>query len=193
MKHLLIILSVFITLGCATGGKVPRVEKQNLDINKGEFEDGIYIWKTFEFPDLTEKKLYELSKKWLAVTFYDSKEVLEYDNPETGDMVGQGRADLIYSEGTIPITGAQMRFAIMVEINDGVARVSFTSIIFEVPSYDYELSAWQVISEKELYINGKGSRMRNWNQKFYDGSANVFSIQLESFKAFVSRESESGF
>ena len=50
-----------------------------------------------QLPGQTKKQIFERSKQWMAKTFVSSKKVIEYENLEEGQIIGNSSADLTFT------------------------------------------------------------------------------------------------
>jgi hypothetical protein len=73
-----------------------------------------------EAPGLTKQQLCTAARDWAAITFKDSKAVVEVFDAEQGKMIGKGRS-------TVPFMGTSqpIDFTVIVECRDGRARATF--------------------------------------------------------------------
>jgi hypothetical protein len=73
-----------------------------------------------EVPGLTKQQLCTAARDWAAITFKDSKAVVEVFDAEQGKMIGKGRT-------TVPFMGTMqpIDFTVIVECRDGRARATF--------------------------------------------------------------------
>lgn len=76
-----------------------------------------------EVPGLTKQQLCTAARDWAALTFKDSKAVVEVFDAEQGKMIGKGRVDVAYMLTIFPVS-----FTLLVECRDGRARASYTNL-----------------------------------------------------------------
>lgn len=77
-----------------------------------------------EAPGLTKQQLCTAARDWAAITFKDSKAVVEVFDPEQGKMIGKGRTLVPFMGTSMPV-----EFTLIVECRDGRARASFANLL----------------------------------------------------------------
>lgn len=91
------------------------------------------VQKVIEIPGVSKDVIYERSRIWIAKTFHSSKAVIEYENKETGVIIGNGVANyavkntgsLLYPNLMVDIP---FRFTMEENIRDEKIRITFTSL-----------------------------------------------------------------
>lgn len=76
-----------------------------------------------EAPGRTKQQLCTAARDWAALTFRDSKAVVEVYDPEQGKMIGKGRVMLTSIGGYMPT-----EFTLLVECKDGRARTTYDGV-----------------------------------------------------------------
>ena len=76
-----------------------------------------------ETPGKTKQQLCTAARDWAALTFRDSKAVVEVYDPEQGKMISKGRVMLTSMAGYMPT-----EFTLLVECKDGRARATYDSV-----------------------------------------------------------------
>ena len=100
MRKLMVAVAVFLALaGCMT---VPTVYPKD--------------WSRVYAVEKNSGTIFDLSMRWLALTFKSSKAVIEYANEERGIIIGNGI-----------IAGTDL--TIMLEVRNGGARLTFSNFI----------------------------------------------------------------
>lgn len=114
MRILLVIIFTAIISGCVS---------QPIKETDREFE------RIIEIPNTSSDVIYERSKMWIAENFVSSKAVLEYDNRETGRLIGNGRMDYPCSGlSCMGKTNWDVKFTMKVDSKDSKLRVTFSKI-----------------------------------------------------------------
>lgn len=73
-----------------------------------------------DVPGKTKQQVCSQARDWAALTFKDSKAVVEVYDPVEGKMIGKGRMNVYAGLAKFP-----MDFTLMVECKDGRARATF--------------------------------------------------------------------
>lgn len=84
---------------------------------------------------LTQREICNRARDWVALTFRDSKAVIEVFDAEQGKLIGKGAA-VIHGYAATPFT---IRFTLMIECKDGRARSTFSSFTAISQYGEYEL------------------------------------------------------
>ena len=115
IKTLLTALLCLQLLGCA--GMDPVRE-----------EDKVFS-QVYEAPGFQKDVLYEKVKIWIAQTFKSAKAVLEYENKESGTIIGKGSMPYpCRGLKCIATIGWTVPFTMKVDINDEKFRLTFLDI-----------------------------------------------------------------
>jgi hypothetical protein len=99
------------------------------------------VQKIIEVPGVSKEVIYERSMVWFAQTFRSSKAVIQYENRETGVIIGQGIVHYFLSYG-LASGDVPVRFTMKEDIKDGRVRVTFDNLLEgtkEIP-VTYQLS-----------------------------------------------------
>jgi hypothetical protein len=89
--------------------------------------DSTTVQKVIEVPGIPKDIIYERSRIWIAKTFRSSKAVIEYENKETGVIIGNG---VIHYTLTAGFSSAEVpvRFTMKEDIKDGRIRITFDNL-----------------------------------------------------------------
>lgn len=115
---------------------------------------------------------FELSKMWLAITFNDSKSVVEYTNPEKGIIIGKGVLKNV-DYGTM--VTMDTRFTLKIEVKDNKSRLTFQDMVqfptsstvppFNMWNFDslekFKSRAKNLVYDYNRYINSN-NKVNNW-------------------------------
>jgi hypothetical protein len=82
-----------------------------------------------ELPGIPKDVIYEKSRIWIAKTFRSSKAVLEYENKETGVIIGKGIVTFADPRGMGITVEAPVQFTMTEEIKDGKVRIIFENLL----------------------------------------------------------------
>ncbi len=74
---------------------------------------------------LSQTEIFDKAQEWLAVTFVDSKEVVEVANRETGTIIGKGRVQI----SPTGIVAIPVRFTIKIDTKDGRYRTTYSNYV----------------------------------------------------------------
>jgi len=121
MKIVFALVLVIASLGCAGMQQVREEDKT--------------ISQVYETPGFKKDALYEHAKIWIAQTFKSAKAVTEYENKETGTIIGNGIASypcsglecIAKSDWTIP-------FTMKIDVKDDKFRLTFSNLGLAWPS-----------------------------------------------------------
>ena len=87
------------------------------------------IQKFIEVPGMPKDVIYEKSRIWIAKTFRSSKAVIEYENKETGLIIGNGVIHYAVPVGIGMETQVPVRFTMREDIKDGKIRITFDNLL----------------------------------------------------------------
>ena len=79
------------------------------------------------FPGKTKAQMFDKTSKWIANSFRSAKSVIEYQDKESGSIVGNGNTE-IKVEGAL--IGSTLGFTMNVDIRDERMRVRFVNLKF---------------------------------------------------------------
>jgi Domain of unknown function (DUF4468) with TBP-like fold len=129
-KTMLFLVAAIATSGCATPEFATNEEM------KHEF--------IVALPGMKKEELFEKTLKWIALNFRSAKAVVEYQDKETGSVIGNGSTKVTLDGLFTPYT-ADLLFTMNVDIRDEKARVRFLNLetysatgsagIIAVPNY----------------------------------------------------------
>ncbi|WFF39295.1 DUF4468 domain-containing protein [Moraxella nasibovis] len=88
-----------------------------------------------DVPNVKQDMVYEGSRQWVAKNFKSANSVIQYQDKETGSVIGKGNMSypcsfLRCSGGTSPV----LQFTFQVDSKDNRARVSFSDLTIHTPS-----------------------------------------------------------
>lgn len=124
------ILMVFILIGCIKGQYIK--------------EPYTSVEKIVEVPGYTQNEIFDQTKIFIAENFRSAKAVMEYENRETGTIIGNGNIKYPTDGGfqAMALSTFRTNFTIRVDIKDGRLRCIFSNIKISWPSrYDRTLGA----------------------------------------------------
>jgi len=123
MKYAIVMLSlVFLILACASTQPATSEEM------KHEF--------IVEYPTYSKQVLFDKTLKWIANNFRSAKQVIEYQNIESGAIVGNGIVD-VQVEGTV--MGTDIEFTMNIDIKDEKVRYRFSNFSMMIYSDRYPM------------------------------------------------------
>lgn len=122
MRWLIVFVLVGVLGGCSTNVPVKDADKS--------------FNKVIELPNTPKNTIYESAKMWLAERFVSAKAVTQYDNKESGQLIGKGSMDYP-CDTTFECMGTpnwKVKFTIKVDVKDNKARMTFKQIGLSYPS-----------------------------------------------------------
>jgi hypothetical protein len=102
--------------GCGSMTTAPPSELQYQEVNS---------------VDLSSGEIFDKAQEWLALTFVDSKEVIETANRETGKIIGAGKVSI----SPTGIVSIPVRFTITIEAKEGRYRTTYTNYVAYYGTY----------------------------------------------------------
>ncbi|MBK6565088.1 MAG: DUF4468 domain-containing protein [Saprospiraceae bacterium] len=103
----------------------------------------VYFQEVFEFD--TTKDIYSLSKKWFSDMFISGKAVIDYDDKNSGEIIGKGNSTYAVYNKKKFVCDIDLHFTISIETKKGKSRVTFTNIYtrgIEYPFYERTAGYW---------------------------------------------------
>lgn len=88
-----------------------------------------------EAPGQTRQQLCTAARDWAAMTFRDSKAVVEVFDAEGGRLIGKGRASVAFMATVAPVD-----FTLVVECRDGRARATFTGLTATISGHSFPVA-----------------------------------------------------
>ena len=79
----------------------------------------------YDVPNLKKDEIFERSKIWIAKTFKSAKAVIEYEDKETGVIVGNGAVTCHANAG---LAEFNVLFTLEEEIKDGKIRIKINNV-----------------------------------------------------------------
>lgn len=97
------------------------------------------IQKVYDVPGMTKDRIYDKSRIWIAKNFRSSKAVIEYENKETGVIVGNGITNYPVSGfmSAVAHEGWQVRFNMKEDMKDNKIRVTYENLTLLLPASKY--------------------------------------------------------
>tara|TARA_R100000789_G_scaffold64671_2_gene61109 strand:- start:783 stop:1274 length:492 start_codon:yes stop_codon:yes gene_type:complete len=110
LRGILISVSVTTLAGCGTMTAAPESDLTYQQVHEVELSQG---------------EIFEKAQEWLAITFVDSKEVVEVASPDTGTIIGKG----IVQISPTGIVGIPVRFTVRIDTKEGRYRSTYTNYV----------------------------------------------------------------
>lgn len=111
-------------------------------------EDGkIEYSEVVEVPNVAEDELYNRARRMYATTFEDSKEVLEMEDREAGDLIGTGWIKIPFTK-VIYSDWAEFWMTIEIQVKDGKYKYIISDLIIRHP-YDPSIKQGYQNNEKQ--------------------------------------------
>lgn len=153
VKQWFAVLALVVLSGCAGLAEAPASELQYQQVRE---------------VDLTKDQIFDKTQEWLALTFVDSKEVIEVANRDTGKVIGQGSTDIVDMMVVTPVT-----MTITVEAKPERYRLTFNNYTAYYDGSPYGVStagAADAINEKARsldrslfdYLSSSSSGSDDW-------------------------------
>lgn len=102
-------------------------------------EDERTIIQVFDAEGASKEAIFQASKMWIAENFKSAKAVIEFEDADSGTIVGNGAI-------AYPCTGGwtcrmraeswKVTFTMKLEAKDGRFRLSFTNVLMSYPPYN---------------------------------------------------------
>lgn len=104
-------------------------------------EEPVSFQKIDEVP-LSQQQIFDSSLIWLAETFRDSEEVIEYKDRDTGTIIGNG---IVETKGGMFLAPPnKSRFQLRIDTKEGRYRLTFSKVELWVGDYG---TTWKPIEE----------------------------------------------
>ncbi|MDM8535354.1 DUF4468 domain-containing protein [Desulfobacterales bacterium HSG17] len=131
----LLILMLLMTWGCASSPPPEPAAPEDLIIRKVSV-----------IPGFSKKQLFDTSKIWVAQTFSDSLDVIQYANSSKGTIIGKTFIPHVRANTLAPSDHYECRFTIIVETKDQKIRTTYRDM--------YLMSAFgpQVILKSDMEV-----------------------------------------
>ena len=131
-KKYFLVFSILALTGCVT--------QEQMQANQAALENSLkeYV-EIVEIDSFSQKEIYVESKRWLARNFKSSNNVIQYDDPETGTIIGKGNFAFPCT-GYIECTAyanSNVNFTLTIESKDNRARLKFDDLGIYMPSSMY--------------------------------------------------------
>lgn len=130
IKKISLICSAFVLSGCVSQEEI-KAQQDAVDNALKEYVEVV------TFDGISQKEIYDESKRWLAKNFKSSKSVIQYDDSASGMIIGKGNFDFPcvgYIE-CAAYANSNVNFTLTIETKDNRARLKFDDLgIFSPPS-----------------------------------------------------------
>jgi len=112
--------------------------------------------------------LFPKALQWLAQTYNDSKEVIEYEDEAVGKIIGRGSTQVMWRPGGRSMSTMIILYSIVIEIKDNKVRVTFNNFyISEFPGHPiYQDSYDQLVPILETLIVNLTSYLSEEDEKW---------------------------
>lgn len=180
MKNLIILTLCFL-FSINTNG-------QELDhIAPYKIKNGIMYYELISNDtSLSKSQYFESSLKWLAKTFNDSKAVLEYNDKETGEIVGKG---LIVIDNV-----TSLKFTVSIICKDGRAKIVIDNI-YSLVTYKatgLKMSDSETRIERAYFKDGDvNKKPRDGFNKIKNKENGYITRMCDDWKSYVTTKSNS--
>ncbi len=112
MKRIIVLLSALLVFaGCASQVTVNEEDRQYQEI--------------VDFPGKNKDEIFDLISQSMSNVFVSAESVIDYENSESGKIIGKGVAEIIYT-----IAPTYTHYTLTVEVKDERVRFSFTDMYF---------------------------------------------------------------
>lgn len=135
MKIMTILISIILIIGCAGSLSVIESEKK--------------FQKTFEDFGLSKSEIYTKSLQWLAKTFTDSKEVIEFQDEEVGKIIGRGMSSVIFNPTLIAPININIQYTLTIDIKENKLRITFSNF------YSHDVGGGSIMVDNYLKLEPK--------------------------------------
>jgi hypothetical protein len=105
-----ILAALLVLSGCGAIAAVPASDLQHQGVHS---------------IDLSSGEIFDKSQEWLALTFVDSKAVIESANRDTGKIIGAGATSI----SPMTMLNIPVRFTIIIEAKEGRYRTTYTNYV----------------------------------------------------------------
>jgi hypothetical protein len=145
--------------------------------NSSSYKEGTII-KIFDAPGYSKNQIFDGAKIWISENFRSAKAVLEYENKDTGTIIGNGIIPYPCQGWSCIGTGDwKVSFTMRVDIKDQKFRLTFTNLGLSWPS----VPGRPATSNERI---GRDSSFNNVKDKLSDFGNQM----LESFKQDKSKD-----
>ncbi|TDQ12798.1 DUF4468 domain-containing protein [Pedobacter metabolipauper] len=178
-KYLMVILLMALGLS----GKSQKKDTSRVFV---PVKDGSITYESInDHPNLSKDKIYELSLKWLANTFLDSKEVIRVQNRETGNILGNGITDIIISG----FFGSTERFSFMIDITvkDSKSRLRLYQFMNKSLDSKYDFRSTDPVWVR--FDNGKSFTPKDDKKMFSGLNARINGL-IENYKKYINSNTQ---
>lgn len=76
--------------------------------------------EVINIPDQSKESIYNKTRQWFSEVFVSGESVIDYENPEIGTIIGNGRGTI----GSVFLITHEIEYKIRIDIKDGKLRVS---------------------------------------------------------------------
>lgn len=96
--------------------------------------DEVTIQKVIDLPGISKGQIYDKSRIWIAKNFRSSKSAIEYENRETGVIVGKGIIIYPVPGSDKARLGVNLGFNMKEDIKDNKMRVTYENLTLLFPA-----------------------------------------------------------
>ncbi len=133
---------------------------QSLPISEKTGE--VSIFKILELPELSKEQIYSNTKRWIAINFKDSQEVIQLDNKEDGLIICKAVFTVsISSFGQKP--GGHVYYDLIFQIRDNRMRVEVTNVYHSTKLIPNSVGSGGNLANERPECGSFMLPMRNWN------------------------------
>jgi len=157
MKKLFIIL-FFLPLSISAQDYV--YENLYLPLNEGRIR---YI-EVVEVPGKSKSEIFKNAKVWFANNFRSAKDVINFQDEDSGIVSGRGNTSLYLQSLGVPVERI-LYYSIKIEAKDGRFRYTIDEI--EISSIGLETTPIEIEFSKE-YMYSKKGKQKGFSWKWYD-------------------------
>lgn len=102
-------------------------------------EEERIVVQVFDAPGSTADEVFRTSKVWIAENFRSGKAVIEYEDPASGTIIGNGSIAYPCDGGwtcRVRAESWRVKFTMKVEARDGRFRLTFSNVLMSYPPYN---------------------------------------------------------
>jgi len=135
MKKLLLVGLLLLLTSCIHQKIVPIEERQVQTVHE---------------VNMSKDKIFDKILEWMAVTFTDSKAVIEIKDKENGKIVGKGVGD--YIDPNVPWSPRKFGYTIIIDIKDKKYRATYNNFFDVISDYYLLQFEYETNSAKENIV-----------------------------------------
>lgn len=135
-----------------------------------------------EINGLSQDDLFNKGKEWLFRTYNEGKEVLQYENRESGEILGSGATGTVYYKNITNVDAGYFRYKVRLGFKDGRTRIKLEDIIYHKGELKYKDGA----SYYDEYPSNWPTSFRKKNEREWNRMKDQAHIELSTVvKSFV--------